>query len=196
MLELVSSESSLTCQSCSLPCYKLHKIDCHAHAHAPPASPLKTDDTPPGPSPLRPLTSLKWPYAPEESAYPDPLKRDDPKLLQLHQYEAIGMIPLSSLCIVPTIHHLATSPAIRNILASHPSLKELLISIDKVRGEERELALQKALGVTSVDIHSQTQQRELSEDTLALRQLAEAIEAAVRGENKSALGLDWADASD
>ena len=40
--------------------------------------------------PLRPLTSLKWPYLPEESAYPDPLKRDDPKPLQLAQYEAIG----------------------------------------------------------------------------------------------------------
>jgi len=43
--------------------------------------------------PLRPLTSLKWPYIPEESAYPDPLKRDDPKLVQLPQYEAIGNIP-------------------------------------------------------------------------------------------------------
>lgn len=42
--------------------------------------------------PLRPLTSLNWPYVPEQSAYPDPLKRDDPKMLQLHQYEAIGMI--------------------------------------------------------------------------------------------------------
>ncbi len=40
--------------------------------------------------PLRPLTSLKWPYFPEESAYPDPLKRDDPKPLQTVQYEAIG----------------------------------------------------------------------------------------------------------
>ena len=40
--------------------------------------------------PLRPLTSLKWPYVPEESAYPDPLKRDDPKPLQTAQYEAIG----------------------------------------------------------------------------------------------------------
>jgi len=40
--------------------------------------------------PLRPLTSLKWPYVPEESAYPDPLKRDDPKPLQTGQYEAIG----------------------------------------------------------------------------------------------------------
>lgn len=40
--------------------------------------------------PLRPLTSLKWPYLPEESAYPDPLKRNDPKPLQTAQYEAIG----------------------------------------------------------------------------------------------------------
>ena len=40
--------------------------------------------------PLRPLTSLKWPYVPEESAYPDPLKRDDPKPLQMAQYETIG----------------------------------------------------------------------------------------------------------
>ena len=40
--------------------------------------------------PLRPLTSLKWPYVPDESAYPDPLKRDDPKSLQTAQYEAIG----------------------------------------------------------------------------------------------------------
>ena len=41
-------------------------------------------------APLRPLTSLKWPYVPEESTYPDPLKRDDPKPLQTAQYEAIG----------------------------------------------------------------------------------------------------------
>lgn len=39
---------------------------------------------------LRPLTSLRWPYVPEESAYPDPLRRDDPKPLQIPQYEAIG----------------------------------------------------------------------------------------------------------
>jgi len=42
--------------------------------------------------PLRSLTSLRWPYVPEESAYPDPLKRDDPKPLQLSEYEAIGSI--------------------------------------------------------------------------------------------------------
>ena len=39
---------------------------------------------------LRPLTSLKWPYVPEDSAFPDPLKRDDPKPLQLRHYEAMG----------------------------------------------------------------------------------------------------------
>ena len=44
--------------------------------------------------PLRPLTSLKWPYVPEESAYPDPLKRDDPKPLQTAQYEAIGSLTI------------------------------------------------------------------------------------------------------
>lgn len=42
-------------------------------------------------APMKPLTSLNWPYVPEESAFPDPLKRDDPKPLQLPQYEAIGI---------------------------------------------------------------------------------------------------------
>ena len=45
------------------------------------------------PTPLRPLTSLKWPYVPDESAFPDPLKKNDPKPLQLSQYEAIGNVP-------------------------------------------------------------------------------------------------------
>ncbi len=44
------------------------------------------------PPPTRTLASLKWPYVPEESAYPDPLKRDDPKPLQVPQYEAIGAL--------------------------------------------------------------------------------------------------------
>jgi hypothetical protein len=47
---------------------------------------------------LRPLTSLKWPYVPEQSAYPDPLDRDDPKALQLHQYEAIGTSSVQTVC--------------------------------------------------------------------------------------------------
>ena len=54
-------------------------------------SPITTEKpNPADPVVLRPLTSLKWPYVPEESAFPDPLKRDDPKILNLSQYEAIG----------------------------------------------------------------------------------------------------------
>ncbi|KAF8971124.1 hypothetical protein BDZ97DRAFT_1901797 [Flammula alnicola] len=123
-----------------------------------------------------PLTSLKWPYVPDESAFPDPLKRDDPKTMQLSQYEAIS-----------------TSPAIRKILTGHKNLPDLLTSIDKLRGVEREQALQRALGVTAPEIDDQLRRPELSEDVLALRELAEAIEAAVRGANGSALGLNWGD---
>ena len=72
------------------------------------ASTLFTDDTHENsseeeptltsPTPLRPLTSLKWPYVPDESAFPDPLKKNDPKTLQLSQYEAIGNVTLILLC--------------------------------------------------------------------------------------------------
>ncbi|KAG9220412.1 hypothetical protein CCMSSC00406_0003868 [Pleurotus cornucopiae] len=125
--------------------------------------------------PLRPLTSLNWPYVHEESAYPDPLKRDDPKPLQLPQYEAI-----------------ATSSQIRKLLMEHPSLKEQLIAIDKHRGPDREYALQRALGVTRTDIERQQgPEVQLPEDVVALRALAEAVEVAVRGGKQDALGLDW-----
>ncbi|KAJ7858447.1 hypothetical protein B0H13DRAFT_2237584 [Mycena leptocephala] len=137
-------------------------------------SPLSDDDAPP----LWPLTSLRWPYVPEESAYPDPLKRDDPKPLQTPQYEAI-----------------ATSPAIRTALAAHPNLPALLTAIDKLRGPDREDTLQRALGVTAPAIASSSTTNsgvaQLSEDVLALRALAEAVEAAVRGGRADALGLDW-----
>ncbi|KAG6918065.1 hypothetical protein DXG01_016721 [Tephrocybe rancida] len=125
-------------------------------------------------APERPLTSLKWPYIPDESAYPDPLKRDDPKTLQMHHYEAI-----------------ATSPSIRKTLAAHPNLKQLLVSIDSLRGNDRENALQRALGVAAPDIKDLSAPPELGEDILALRELAEAIETAVRGGQAGALGLDW-----
>ncbi|KAJ7122062.1 hypothetical protein C8R43DRAFT_1033024 [Mycena crocata] len=186
-----NNESKYTCSGCatvycSVPCYKKHKeVPCTVEkpqenteagvSHtSPPTSPLDEtpldDDTPP----LRPLTSLKWPYVPEESAYPDPLKRDDPKSLQTPQYEAI-----------------ATSPAIRKTLAAHPNLPELLTSIDKLRGPDREDALQRALGVTAPEITPSNRGHELSEDVIALRALAEAVEAAVRGGKEGALGLDW-----
>jgi hypothetical protein len=129
------------------------------------------------PGPLRPLTALKWPYVPDTSAYPDPLTRDDPKPLQLHQYEAI-----------------ATSPTIRTLLAT-PRLRTLLTSIDAFRGPEREEALQRALGVDSRllknhDAGTRTTEA-LDEDTRGFRALAEAVEEAVRGRKEDALGLDW-----
>ena len=66
-------------------------------------------------------------------------------------------------------------------------------SIDKLRGPEREDALQRALGVTAPEIDDQLRPPQLSEDVLALRELAEAIEASVRGGNEAALGLNWGD---
>ncbi|KAJ7678680.1 hypothetical protein B0H17DRAFT_102011 [Mycena rosella] len=188
-----TNESKYTCSGCatvycSVPCYKKHKeVPCspekgeetneaEASSHSaqpdepPPEPPLEDEDAPP----LRLLTSLKWPYVPDESAYPDPLKRDDPKPLQTRQYEAIAM-----------------SPAIRTTLAAHPNLPGLLTSIDKLRGPDREHALQRALGVTAPEITPASGGGDLSEDVLALRALAEAVEAAVRGDKTSALGLDW-----
>ncbi|KAJ6594551.1 hypothetical protein B0H19DRAFT_1247212 [Mycena capillaripes] len=184
------NESKYTCSGCatvycSVPCYKKHKeVPCTPEKlegvnevqDPPSAQSPSTPSTPPPEEspPLRPLTSLKWPYVPEESAYPDPLKRDDPKPLQTHQYEAI-----------------ATSASIRTTLAAHPNLPSLLTSIDKLRGPDREHALQHALGVTAPEIAARNAGGELSEDVLALRALAEAVEAAVRGGREGALGLDW-----
>jgi hypothetical protein len=95
-------------------------------------------------------------------------------MLQLNQYEAI-----------------ASSPAIRKVLSGHAKLPELLTEIDKLRGQDREQALQRALGVTAADITDRAQGTPVSEDVLALRALAEAVESAVRGGNQSTLGLDW-----
>ncbi|KAG6892932.1 hypothetical protein C0993_002473 [Termitomyces sp. T159_Od127] len=89
----------------------------------------------------------------------------------------------------------ATSPAIRKILVAHPNLKTILTSIDSLRGNDREHALQRALGVSVADIKDIKARAELSDDMLALRELAEAIEVAVRGGRDGALGLDW-DASE
>jgi len=126
---------------------------------------------------LKPLTSLNWPYVPEQSSYPDPLKRDDPKMLQVHQYEAI-----------------AVSPTIRSVLSNNPNLKNILISIDKLRGSDREEALQRALGVSvsSASAVATGPTAGIAQDDMqALRELAEAIESAVRGSKDGALGLDW-----
>jgi len=47
------------------------------------------------------------------------------------------------------------------------------------------------LGVTAPEITDPSRTTELGEDVLALRELAEAIEAAVRGGKQDVLGLDW-----
>ncbi|KAG1844335.1 hypothetical protein DFJ58DRAFT_29099 [Suillus subalutaceus] len=179
------TESKYTCAKCratvycSVGCYKRHKESCGStetsavtRETVPPSSAEETLDDP---KPLRPLTSLNWPYVPEESAYPDPLKRDDPRPIQLHQYEAI-----------------ATSAAVRHALESNPRLPELLTSIDKLRGADREDALHRALGVDTRQLKNDLLgPQELDEDTKMLRQLAEAVEAAVRGGKEGVLGLDW-----
>lgn len=94
------------------------------------------------------------------------------------------------------MHIIATSPSIRKTLAAHPRLPSILASIDKLRGPDRENALQHALGVNVEQLrdrnHSATNiSSESSEDVLALRELAEAVEAAVRGGKDGILGLDW-----
>ena len=144
---------------------------------------------------LRPLTSLKWPYVPEESAYLDPLKRDDPKVVQLPQYEAIGDSPLSisdnnRYKLRPLS---ATSVAVRKALSEHQDLKPLLRSIDSLRGREREEALQSALGVSQTNHQGDSGTKKLGigkEDIEAMRRLSSAIETAIRGDRPSALGLD------
>ncbi|KAF8813963.1 hypothetical protein BYT27DRAFT_7083336 [Phlegmacium glaucopus] len=161
---------------CSVSCYKNHKgATCWKVVipHASLATNTFPDDTsenaseeePPvtSPTPLRPLTSLKWPYVADESAFPDPLKKNGPKALHLSQYEAI-----------------ATSPIIRNFFFTHKSFPELLTSIDRLRGSERDEALQRALGVTAPEIDDQLHPPKFSDDVLALRELAEAIEACKR----------------
>ncbi|KII92705.1 hypothetical protein PLICRDRAFT_51063 [Plicaturopsis crispa FD-325 SS-3] len=209
-------ESKYTCSKCmvlycSVPCYKIHKDSSCTPSQAlssgsgsgntllesdtcEPPEPRETeqggstplpedrpaiDEEIPEPRPLRSLASLKWPYVPEESAYPDPLKRDDPKPLKIHQYESI-----------------ATSPAIRAALASNPQLPAILSSIDRLRGPDREEALQRALGVSPPDASDRYRGRteafvQTDEDKKALRGLAEAVEAAVRGGKQDVLGLDW-----
>ncbi|KAF9267666.1 hypothetical protein L218DRAFT_639188 [Marasmius fiardii PR-910] len=189
------NEMKYTCSKCavvycSVPCYKQHKVSsCTAdrqessnteqQSHETPAPEPAPREGDPEPleelTPLKPLTSLRWPYVPEESAYPNPLERDDPKPLQLQHYESI-----------------ATSEEVRKILQNHPNLRNVLKSIDSLKGPKRDSALQHALGVQAPSIGSDTKV-DLDEEVLALRAFAEAIETAIRGEKPSALGLDWGD---
>jgi zinc finger HIT domain-containing protein 3 len=120
----IKPDHVLTLISCSVPCYKNHKgtyVVIHLYLvtyrlisdntcgvtqlqaseearHEPLGTPANgEEESLADPPTLRPLTSLKWPYVPDMPAYPDPLQRDDPKPLQTHQYEAIGMSLPSSM---------------------------------------------------------------------------------------------------
>ncbi|KAF5371417.1 hypothetical protein D9757_009992 [Collybiopsis confluens] len=220
------ADSKYTCSACFLPycsvaCYKNHKNEDESRCTgsvakkapasssnlglAEPISPIipevslettpsvAEENLPSETSPLRPLTSLRWPYiSDEEPAYPDPLERNDPKPLRLRHYEAIA----SSTSVRKALF---TPPLVPN-QPDQPNqrLRNLLASIDKLSGVERERALQRALGVGDGRIDVGLEQgpqslQVLPEDTVALRALAEAIENAVRGngDNNMTLGLDW-----
>lgn len=122
--------------------------------------------------PLKALTSLRWPYVPEESAYPDPLTRDDPKPLSLPQYEAI-----------------ATSKPLRALMTEHPELRDTLKGIDELRGQGRVDALHRALRLNQANNGGRTE--EVGEDVLLLRQFAQAVEDAIRGDKQDGLRLQW-----
>ena len=98
----------------------------------------------------------------------------------------------------------ATSPAVRAALTANPGLKEVLRTIDGLRGSEREEALQAALGVSRRDVGRGSagagagEGGEIGsvvgigeEERHEMRGLAEAIEAAVRRSREGLLGLDW-----
>jgi hypothetical protein len=83
---------------------------------------------------------------------------------------------------------------IRETLLSNSRLPQLLRSIDNLRGSERDEALQRVLGVTqgADDSRRPGFADEIDEeDAKTLKSFATAIEKAVRGERKDALGLDW-----
>jgi hypothetical protein len=60
--------------------------------------------------------------------------------------------------------------------------------VDKLRGTEREEALERLLGVSTGAVPDVT---ETKENIKAMKELAEAIETCVRRDKVGALGLDW-----
>ena len=75
------------------------------------------------------------------------------------------------------------------MLREHPELKETVRKIDGLRGSAREEALQASLGLwKGGEVPGLG-----GDDEDAMRELAEAIESAVRGkrDGDGVLGLDW-----
>ncbi|KAG8904728.1 hypothetical protein FRB99_001267 [Tulasnella sp. 403] len=95
------------------------------------------------------------------------------KPLQLPQYESI-----------------ATSVKVRQALEGNTGLKTLLRKIDSMDGVEREMELERVLGVTGDKAGGLLSDSEAA-DVESLRLLAEAIEEAVRGKKDDYVGLDW-----
>ncbi|KAF9035108.1 hypothetical protein BDP27DRAFT_1348318, partial [Rhodocollybia butyracea] len=181
-------ESRYTCSACFVPycsvvCFKNHKSSSEGPGHG--------------------CTGTKT-AADESSSAKSSLAATLEIIHSTRHYEAIGM----PLFLFP-LPRCAQSPFHAFSHRGHPdlpntALRNLLISIDKLSGVERERALQRALGVGDgrIDIgfgesthpHSHSQP-EVSEDVLGLRALAEAIEGAVRDKDgkdgKGTLGLDW-----
>ncbi|KAJ3737744.1 hypothetical protein DFJ43DRAFT_1046089 [Lentinula guzmanii] len=139
-------------------------------------------------TPLKPLTSLKWPYiADEEPIYPDPLERNDPKPLRMRHYEAIATSQeVRKALFIPSV--VPGQPDKPNV-----TLRTLLLSIDKQSGFEREQAIQHALGAEDKRPNVNCRQDDpiTIGPSLALCTLAEAIKVAVQ-EKTDANGLiDW-----
>ncbi|KAJ3984261.1 hypothetical protein F5890DRAFT_1517986 [Lentinula detonsa] len=200
------AESRYFCSTCSLPycsvtCYKKHKApeQCCSDGMKTTGNLYPTlgdvsqqggnhysvDTSVLAATPLKPLTSLKWPYiADEEPIYPDPLERNDPKPLRMRHYEAIATSQeVRKALFIPSV--VPGQPDKPNV-----ALRTLLLSIDKQSGFEREQAIQHALGV-------EDRRSNVNCDTitigpsLALCTLAEAIKVAVQ-EKADANGLiDW-----
>lgn len=80
--------------------------------------------------PLKPLSSLKWPFIPEAPSFQDPLTENDPQPLKLSQFEAI-----------------ATSRAIRDVLNSDQHLPNLLQILDNMSPRERDVQMKRLLGL-------------------------------------------------
>jgi zinc finger HIT domain-containing protein 3 len=151
-------------------------------------------------TPLRPLTSLKWPFIPEEPSFQDHLTSNDPKPLKINHYEAIGgyglllYFPSSFTCCVITLT--ASSPSIRNILNKEDDqLRNLLRQLDALRGREREEALEFLLGVAHPTKKKGIPKAILESadhDSLeSFQRFSEAVHSAIEKTGSANTGLSW-----
>ncbi|KAF8322126.1 hypothetical protein DL93DRAFT_2129655 [Clavulina sp. PMI_390] len=191
-------EQKYTCRCatpyCSVACYKEHKTQCPtivaSEENTKPDIPVLTGEpdsesdprnSAPASIPLRPLTSLRWPYIPEAASFQDPLTEFDPKPLNIQQYQAI-----------------ATSSDIRGTLSDNPRLVEILRSLDSLRPNERDVRMQQLLGIVNGNeaLDEATLTDEQMDDARAFQSFAAAVQQALRptnedGASSNRRGLDW-----